>query len=192
MVSPSAHGAGAGTSGRPRGIRQNTAGGPPIPGKQGGCPPPKSQALDAPPNPSPQCGDIGEAIRIATMDRSLFDRTSRAKLIERLLAGPQTIRRARHAPGRKHRQRAATNLTDATTNQDPIVNAIMCLSAPPPVAHDRDLPAGRALPRKPITLRLLGVALCARTWDKDDHGREGMPRNRHPPRHMIPRPRLRS
>ena len=37
-----------------------------------------------------------------------------------------------------------------------------------------------------------GLASIAGTWDKDDHGCEGMPRNRYPPRHMTPRPRLRS
>lgn len=35
-------------------------------------------------------------------------------------------------------------------------------------------------------------AVTVRAWDKNDHGREGMPRNRYLPGPLIPRSRLRS
>jgi len=66
------------------------------------------------------------------------------------------------------------------------------LSAAAAVADDCDLAASRALPGQPLGIILTGLASIAGTWDKDDHGCEGMPRNRYPPRHMTPRPRLRS
>jgi hypothetical protein len=36
------------------------------------------------------------------------------------------------------------------------------------------------------------LASVRRIWDNNDHGCEGMPRSRTSPRHMTPRPRLRS
>lgn len=112
--------------------------------------------------------------------------------VERLLAGEQGVRRTRHTPIRQRRQRSTAYFADATANHNPIVTAVMRLPAPTAVTNDRCLPAYRTPPRQPFTLRLIGLAFFAGTWDKDDHGCEGMPRNRHPPRHLTPRPRLRS
>ena len=72
------------------------------------------------------------------------------------------------------------------------MNGVMCLSATTSVADDRDLPACRALSGQPLGVIAAGLASIAGTWDKDDHGCEGTPRNRRPPRHTTPRPRLRS
>ena len=100
--------------------------------------------------------------------------------------------RAWHTPGRQHGQRSATNLAKAATNQNPIMQAVMRLSPTTPVADDGDPAANRALSRQPLGIIPTGLASIAGTWDKDDHGCEGMPRNRYPPRHMTPRCRLRS
>jgi hypothetical protein len=65
-------------------------------------------------------------------------------------------------------------------------------STPPAMTDDRHLPARRTLARQPLGVILAGLALFAGTWDKDNHGWEGTPRNRTSPRHTTPRPRLRS
>lgn len=126
------------------------------------------------------------------MRSGLFDGYSLAELFQRLLAGRQAVVRAWHTPGGQDGQRAAANLAHATPQQNPIMQAVMRLSATPSVADDCDLTASRALPRQPLGIILTGLASIAGTWDKNDHGCEGTPRNRYPPRHMTPRPRLRS
>ncbi|HXB70446.1 MAG TPA: hypothetical protein VNY05_19510, partial [Candidatus Acidoferrales bacterium] len=62
------------------------------------------------------------------------------------------------------------------------MDAVMCLSAASAVTDDGDLPARRALPRQPLGVVVAGLASIAATWDKDDHGCEGTPRNRYPPK----------
>ena len=108
----------------------------------------------------------------------LFGGPSLLEPVERLLAGQQAVRRPRHTLTRQHRQRSAANFADATTNQNPITDPVMRLSAPSAVTDDCHLPASRTLARQPLALHLAGLALFAGTWDKNDHGREGSPRNR--------------
>ena len=108
----------------------------------------------------------------------LFGRPSLLEPVERLLAGQQTVRRTRHTLTRQHRQRSAANFAEAATNQNPIPGPVMCLSAPSAVTDDRQLSASRTPAREPLAFHLAGLALFAGTWDKNDHGREGSPRNR--------------
>jgi len=112
------------------------------------------------------------------MRRGLFAGTSLGESIERLLAGQKAVVRAWQTPGRQHGERSATNLAPAAPQQNPIVPAVMRLSATPSVADDRALAANRALAGQPLGIILTGLASIAGTWDKDDHGCEGMPRNR--------------
>ena len=114
------------------------------------------------------------------MRRCLFGRHSLAELFERLLAGQKAVVRAWQTPGRQHGQRAAANLAPAPPQQNPIVPAVMRLPATPSVADDCHLAASRTLPRQPLGIVLAELASIAGTWDKDDHGREGTPRNRYP------------
>ena len=72
------------------------------------------------------------------------------------------------------------------------MNPVMGLTSAPDVTDDRDLPASRTLAREPLAAAITGLASIAETWDKDNHGREGTPRNRTSPRHTIPQPSLRS
>jgi len=88
--------------------------------------------------------------------------------------------RAWQTPGRQHGQRAAANLAPAPPQQNPIVPAVMRLPATPSVADDCHLAASRTLPRQPLGIVLAELASITGTWDKDDHGREGTPRNRYP------------
>jgi len=108
------------------------------------------------------------------MRSGLFDRPSLGESFERLLAGYQAVCRAWHTPGGQHSQRAATNPAKAAANQNPIMPAVVCLSAPPSVADDCDLAARRAPPGQPFRVVLVGLASIAGTWDKDDHGCEGI------------------
>jgi hypothetical protein len=134
-----------------------------------------------------------DAIRIAAIRCGLFERAPLAQPIKRLLAGRKVIRRARHAPARQRRQRSPANLADATTNHNRVVHGVMRLSPPPAMTDNRDLPACRTLPGQPLGVIAAGLASVARTWDKDDHRCEGYaPGIGTPPRHMTPRPRLRS
>jgi hypothetical protein len=122
----------------------------------------------------------------------LFGGHSLAEPFKRLLPGLQSVLSAWQATLRQYRQSAAANFADATTNPNPITGPVMCLSSSSAVTDERRLPAHRTLARQSLALGLVGLALFAATWDKDDHGCEGMPRNRHPPRHMTRWPRLRS
>ncbi|HLJ75946.1 MAG TPA: hypothetical protein VKT75_00960, partial [Acidobacteriaceae bacterium] len=54
------------------------------------------------------------------------------------------------------------------------MQAVMRLSATPPVADNSGLAASRTLPGQPIGVILAGLASIAGTWDKDDHGCEGI------------------
>jgi hypothetical protein len=104
----------------------------------------------------------------------LLETASLAKLIDRLLAGQETIRGARHTPGRQHSQRAAANLAPAAPHQNPLMGAVMCLSSTPSMTDDGSLTASRTPARQPIAFRLIGrligLAFFTGTWDKDDHG----------------------
>jgi len=80
------------------------------------------------------------------MRRGLFDRHSLAELFESLLACQQAVCRTWHTPGGQYGERSATNLAKDAANQNPIVPAVMRLSAPTAMADDGDLAAGRALP----------------------------------------------
>jgi len=113
-------------------------------------------------------------------------------MVERLLADRKAVQRSRHAPLWQYGQGVVTDSANAATNQDPAVNPVMGLTTAPAVTDDRDLPASRTLAREPLATAITGLASIAGTWDKDNHGREGTPRNQHPPRHTTPRPRLRS
>jgi hypothetical protein len=123
---------------------------------------------------------------------SLFGGHSLAELVERLLADRKAVRCARHAPLWQYGQGIVADFANAATNQYPAVNPVMGLTTAPAVTDDRDLPASRTLAREPLAAAITGLASIAETWDKDNHGREGTPRNQHPPRHTTPRPRLRS
>ena len=123
---------------------------------------------------------------------SLFGGHSLAELVERLLPDRKAVRRARHAPLWQYGQGIVADFANATTNQDPAVNPVMGLTPAPAVTDDGGLPATRTLAREPPAAAIAGLASIAETWDKDNHGREGTPRNRHPPRHTTPRPSLRS
>jgi hypothetical protein len=116
------------------------------------------------------------------MRYGLLGACSLCELLEGFVAGQQTVWRTRHTPPRPHRQRRTTNLADATAHQNPIVNGVMCRSAAAPVADEGDATASRTLSGQPLGVILTGLALSAETWDENDHGCEGMPRNRYPPK----------
>lgn len=104
------------------------------------------------------------------MRSSLLERASLAESIERLLAGWQTIWCARQTPGRQHSQRAATHLAQTPAHQNPIMLAVMRLSATPSVPDDGKLTAAGTLSRQPLAFRLIGLVFFTETWDKNDHG----------------------
>jgi hypothetical protein len=52
----------------------------------------------------------------------------------------------------------------------------------PAVPDDRRPATARTLPGQPFAVKPAGLASVPGTWDKNDHGREGMPRNRYPAR----------
>lgn len=81
------------------------------------------------------------------MRSGLFDRHSLAESIERLLAGQKTKVGTWYTPGGQYGQRAATNLALAAPQQNPIVQAVMRLSATLSVTDDCDPAAKRTLPR---------------------------------------------
>ena len=108
------------------------------------------------------------------MWRGLFGRGPLSELCERLLAGESAVARAWHTPGWEHGQGAATNLAQAAPQQNPIMPAVLRLSATPPVSNDCALAAKRTLAREPLGVIPAGLAPIAGTWDKDDHGREGI------------------
>ena len=108
------------------------------------------------------------------MWRGLFGRYPLGELIERLMPRQKAVARVWHTPGGKHGQRTATNLAHAAPHQNPIMQAVMRLSASPSVADDCALAASRTLPWQPLGIILTGLASIAGTWDKDDHGCEGI------------------
>lgn len=105
-----------------------------------------------------------------------------------LVAGPEgcsaRLAHTRRAARSACRRNSCTCHAAAKSNHA----AIMRLSSTPPMSDDCELTANRTLPRQPLGIILTGLASIAGTWDKDDRGCEGMPRNRTPPRHMTPRP----
>ena len=96
----------------------------------------------------------------------LLSGTFLAQSLESLLAQHQAVQCAWNTPVRQHRQRATASFADATPNQNPIMNAIMSLTMPPPMTDDCDLVARRTSSGQPFP----GLASIAGTWDKDDHG----------------------
>jgi hypothetical protein len=117
--------------------------------------------------------------------------------IRRASAAPPRARHGYKSPGTHHGGRNGQGMTaapaDTTSHQNRIVIPVMRPSEAPSMSNDRGPAATRAIARQPFAVTIASrLASIPGTWDKDDHGREGMPRNRYPPRPLTPRPRLRS
>jgi hypothetical protein len=59
-------------------------------------------------------------------------------------------------------------------NPNRIVNLIVRLTRSAPVPDNGHLPAARALPGQPFAIEIAGLASIRGTWDKNDHGCEGI------------------
>ena len=137
-------------------------------------------------------GDI-DAIGITAQRRGLLDRQSLGQMPDRVLAGNQAVMRPRHAPTGEDGQCPLALITYATPYANPVVQLVMCLSAPPTMTDDGQLSATGALPGEPPFVLLGGLASAGGKWDKNNHpGREGPVLESHPPRHMTPARGLRS
>jgi hypothetical protein len=130
---------------------QNTGGRAPIPGKEGGCPiKEKHQALDPPPEPAAQGGWGRDPIRIQALRRGLFEAPSVREPLHGCLAGRQTIRGTRNAPGRQHREGTLAPVTFSAPDPDPVMFTVVRGSPSSPVTDHRHLPASGTLARQPF------------------------------------------
>jgi hypothetical protein len=60
------------------------------------------------------------------------------------------------------------------------MGSIVSLPESPAMSDDRNPAAARTPAGQPFGVILAGLASGPGTWDKNDHGREGLPRNRYP------------
>jgi hypothetical protein len=82
---------------------------------------------------------------------------------------------------------------DSAPNPNPVVPIVMGLTEAASMADDDRNPAtARAVTRQPLCVVFARLASVRRTWDNNDHGCEGTPRNRYPSKATDSEVRLRS
>ena len=168
------------------------AGGAPIPGEQGGQGSEEAQTFDPPPEPSPNRGGVGEAIRIAAMGAACstgipWPSCSRACWrASRLYAAPGT-----HQAGSTVSVPPQILQRTRRTRVQSCRPSYACLRRRPWPMMATWQQAGHCLGSHSASYSP-GLHPSPERGIKTITGAKATPRNRYPPRHMTPRPRLRS
>ena len=168
-----------------------------MPDGDGGCRQKQDETKtgDSLPRPAAHGGRGGEPVRIQTDGGCVFQRSSFGQPVHGLPAGRSAELRAGNAKAGENRDGAVAVSAEGAANPDRIEKGVKSPAQPSAVADDRTSPATGTIAGQPLAVEPAGPAGLASvpgTWDKNNHGREGTPRNRYPAKAWIPRPRLRS